>query len=158
MDYSKSGKFLYTDGHDVDVTGSTLRVKNTFYYLKGISDFGVAIIKPNKLPALIFMIPGSILLTDVFVSFIPDSFFMSLGIPSRFINGFSQVQLSIFLIVTGVLIFLTLRRRYALRIQTAEGEKKVLISKNQEYIKQISEAIRRARISLIPTPKFHQAR
>jgi membrane protein implicated in regulation of membrane protease activity len=158
MEHSKSGKFLYTDGHDVDVTSSTLRIKKTFYYLKGINDFGISIIKPNKLPALIVLVLGMTLLVDVFVSFIPDSFFISMGIPPNYVNSFAQLQLSIFLLLVGALVFLTLRRRYALRIATAEGEKKVLVSKNQEYIKQITEAIRRARLSLVPGPKFQHAR
>jgi hypothetical protein len=70
------------------------------------------------------------------------------------IFGFSFLANSLFMIagiivfLTGLVIMLKLREKYAVRIATADGEKNVVVSASREYIKQIVDALNRAFLDL----------
>ena len=145
----KEGNFLYTDGRDVVVTQSTLKTKRGVYLLKGITDLSLAVLRPQRLPGLIVTLIGLILFANGFWYFIPASFFDSLAIPARFTTANTQVFVGSIIMVLGISLMLLIPRRYAVRIETAEGEKDAVISKRREYVKQIFNAVRKARSTRI---------
>ncbi len=138
-------KFLYTDGRDVVVTQSTFQTKKTLYSLKGITDFGLAVLKPKRLPGFILLVVGLTILANGIFSFIPVSFFEFLKIPAQYTTSNIQIIIGAAIAVVGIMLTLFLQKRYALRIETAEGEKNVVVSKSKEYVDQIKNAIHKAK-------------
>ncbi len=140
--------FLYTDGRDVVVTDSQLQAKGSRYSLKGITDFGLTIIKPKILPGLLIALLGGFLIVDAFLFVIPDSFMESFLLPT---TGEGRVEMELIVGISAFLIgagyILLSRKKYALRIETAEGDKNVVISKKKEYIDQVIAALQKAKDS-----------
>ena len=139
----KNSKFLYTDGKDVVVTQSILQTGNGEYRLKGITNFSLDVLKPQRLLGFLLILAGIIMTSNLYADFfIPVSFFDSF---TRDIKLFIGVVITL----TGVGLMSLMRKRYALRIETAEGDKHVVVSKSKQYIDQIISAIRRAKLSTI---------
>lgn len=145
----KEANFLYTDGRDVVVTQSTLKTKKGVYLLKGITDLSLAVLKPLRLPGLILALIGLTLLTNGFWYFIPASFWDTLAIPARYTTANIQIFAGAIITVLGICYMVLIPKRYAVRIETAEGEKDAVVSNRREYVKQIFNAIRKARSTKI---------
>ncbi len=143
----KPDKFLYTDGYNVIVTNRRLIVKNTRYLLKGILDFGLAVLKPQRLPGLLLILLGGFLITDVFLKIIPPFLLDKLSIPATYFTIDVQILAGAGIAVIGSIYMLTVRKRYALRIATAEGDKDVVVSKHKEDVNKILTAIRQAKLA-----------
>ena len=141
----KPVKFLYTDGRDVVVTQSILKTKKGQYRLKGVTDFGLAILRPQRLPGLLFTLIGLTFAFNWYFQFIPTRFFDFFSIPSSFATSNLQLLIGISLICIGLAYMLLMKRRYVVRIETAEGKKNAVISRSKEYIDQILNAIRKAK-------------
>src|SRR6478609_11801399 len=140
-------KFLYTDGRDVVVTQSTFQTKKALYSLKGITDFGLAVLKPKRLPGLILFLVGLALVANAYFYFIPFSVFEFFSVPREYATSNIQILIGAGIACVGIALMLLLPKRYALRIETAEGKKNVVISKSKEYVDQIQAAIRKAKNS-----------
>ena len=139
----KNSKFLYTDGKDVVVTQSILQTGNGEYRLKGITNFSLDVLKPQRLLGFLLTMVGIIMTSNLYVDFfIPVSFFDSVTRDIKLLIG-------VVITLTGVGLMSLMRKRYALRIETAEGDKHVVVSKSKQYIDQIISAIRRAKLSTI---------
>ena len=147
-----SEKILYTDGHQVTVTNTFFQVKKDMYLLNGITKHGFLIIHPDRLPALLILIMGAMMLTLGALGLIPQKSipYIELGSLYLGINTLS-IMAGVFLVVVSVLVMGLVRERYAVRIATAEGEKNVVVSKSKAYISQIIEALNRAVISVVPS-------
>ena len=144
----KTAKFLYTDGRDVVVTQSTLQVKKTEYQLRGITNFGMAVITAPKLPGLVITLIGMTIVANAFFHFIPSTFFDSISFPSLDLTLDSQIIIGGSVTLAGIALLISATKRYALRIQTAEGNKNVVVSRKREYVDQILHALRKARMTL----------
>ena len=68
-------RILYTDGHDVTVTDSVIRVRKQFYRLDGITRHGFAIIRPNLIPGIIIAALGFIAVILSFTDIVQDRSF-----------------------------------------------------------------------------------
>lgn len=135
-------KILYTDGHDVVVTETMLKVKSSPYWLNGITKHGLSIIKPNRLPGFLVMLLGVVigfigLLQLISPATIPDAHFNGKYVSANTL----ALMLGGLLLLIGILIVGLVRERYAVRIATAEGEKDVIISSKKEYVAQIINAL-----------------
>jgi len=142
----KNNKFLYTDGKGVVVTQTFLQTKKIDYRLKGITDFGLSVIEPKRLPGLLMLIAGAALILNAIGIFIPNLFFKSLFIPLKIEV---EILIGAAVMMVGIAYLLIMRKRYAVRIETAEGDKNVVISKDKNYVDQILNAIRRAKLTSI---------
>jgi len=140
-------KYLYTDGRDVVVTQSTFQTKKALYSLKGITDFGLAVLKPKRLPGLILFLFGLTIAANGYFYFIPFSFFEFLKIPREYATSNIQILVGAGIACIGIALMLLLPKRYALRIETAEGKKNVVVSRSKEYVDQIQTALRKAKHS-----------
>ncbi|MGC4021406.1 MAG: DUF6232 family protein [Cyclobacteriaceae bacterium] len=144
----------YTDGHQVTVTDSGFKVKNTLYRLNGITQHGFSIIYPARIPSTLLMATGIILFVCGAWNFIPmgwNAKVMILGF-SLLINSVLMIAGTVFLVI-GLLVLFKLREKYAVRIFTAEGEKNVVVSPSREYISQIVDALNRAYMDLVKRNK-----
>jgi hypothetical protein len=147
-------KVLYTDGHEVTVTESFFQVKKTMYQLKGIIHHDFLVIQPHRIPALLMMLIGALTILVILQHWSPIKSIPELHLFSIEIHG-AQIVTAIgaTLLVTGTLILITTKERYAIHIETAEGERNVLVSKRKEYITQILDALNRAFMSLVDRRK-----
>jgi hypothetical protein len=144
-------KVIYTDGHDVTVTDSTLQVKNHEYKLDGVIKCGLMVLQPQRAPAVILLLLGIGLIIAGIMKVIDPSMVPDMTIAG---NVFTANTLALWvggaLALIGVLLFGILRERYAVRIATAEGERDAVVSDRKEYIRQIVEAINSA-VSFVHT-------
>lgn len=140
----------YTDGHQVTISDTGFKVKNTLYRLSGITRHRFLIITPPRIPSTVLMVIGTILFICGAMNFIPSAWSKDVVI-----LGFSLIINSVvmasgaFLLLAGLLIMLKLREKYAVRIFTAEGERNVVVSQSREYITQIIDALNRAFMDLV---------
>jgi len=143
----EQNKFLYSDGKEVFVTQSTLQTKKKLYRLKGITDFGLSVLRPNRIPGLIVFLIGATIAADGFLYFLPASFFEFLSIPTAYSQSNILIPIGIFIAVIGLALMVLIRRRYAVRIETAEGKKDAVVSKRKEYVDLILNAMRKGKTS-----------
>jgi hypothetical protein len=136
-------KVIYTDGHDVVVTDSTLKVKSTSYRLSGLTKAAFWTIRPDRWPGVLLILIGLIAAVCGYMGLIPSEW--SIQSNSGLISG-NMIALwgGIALFVIGLLALLFSRERYAVRIGTAEGEKNAIVSTKREYIAQIVDAVHTA--------------
>lgn len=143
-------KVIYTDGRDVTVTDSALKVKNTSYNLNGITKLTLWTIHPDRWPAIVLLLLGLTAAVLGFLRMVPAD--MNLQTGEGIVSGNTlALWVGIALAVVGVLILVFAKDRYAVRIGTAEGEKNAVVSDKREYIAQIVDAVHSA-FDLRPTP------
>jgi len=144
----------YTDGHQVTITDSGIKVKKTLYHLNGITRHGLSVIYPPRVPFILLIVLGIGLFITGTMNFIPATWNTYV-----IIFGFSFLVVSLFmgsgvlLVLLGIFVMLRLREKYAVHITTAEGEKDVVVSRSREYISQIVDALNRAFLDLIKPGK-----
>ncbi len=142
----KEANFLYTDGRNVVVTPSELQVKGSHYYLKGITAFGLALIKPQRLPGLLITLIGLAMIAENLFHFIPASWYAALSVPHYYSYSNMMMIIGVSAAIMGIALMALMPRRYALRIETAEGIKFVIVSKSKQYVDQILHAMRKAKV------------
>jgi len=152
-------EIFYTDGQDVVVTLSTLQVKDRFYRLKAIRKHGMAILEPVRLPGLIVFICGVVLsimgLANSFTSIVPASWSIT-GNAMSF-NVVAQ-WVGVLLAMGGLMLTIALRERYAVRIDTPDGEELAVVSTKREQIMEIVSALNRAFMTLDVQNSIAQSR
>ena len=135
-------KILYTDGHDVVVTETMLKVKSSPYWLNGITKHGLTILKPNRAPGYLLLFCGIIIGFIGLLQLIPSTTIPDVRINGGFVSAnVIALWLGGLLLLAGLLIIALTKQRYAVRIATAEGEKDVIVSDKKEYIAQIVNAL-----------------
>lgn len=141
-------KVYYTDGHDVVVTSSTLKVHNKEYLLPGITRHGLSTLKPVRAPGLFLFIIGMLVVVIGAYQLIPPGYIENTLIMDRWVtvNDWA-ILFGAILALTGLLIATLVKTKYAVRIATAEGESDVVVSKHREYIRQIIEGLNKAFLS-----------
>lgn len=149
----KTENVLYTDGHDVTVTESAIHVKKKWYNISGITKHNFTILQPDRLPAGILLVLGTLLEIAGAASFIPFTWIPDVYLFSTWVNAnVMAMSFGILFLVVGAVWMLLTHERYAVSITTAEGEKNVVISKSKEYIMQIIRALNEAFFARIPHP------
>jgi TM2 domain-containing membrane protein YozV len=136
-------KVLYTDGRDVTVTDSTLKIKTTAYNLSGITNLSLWTIKPERWPGVLLMLLGLALAVAGWFGVVPDS--VNIQTDNGIVTGnMLALWIGIALFVIGIVALSLGKERYAVRIATAEGEKNAIVSDKREYIAQIVDAVNKA--------------
>jgi len=138
-----SDKVIYTDGRDVTVTDSALKVRSTSYNLNGITKFSFWTIRPDRLPGILLLLLGIATALLGYLKKIPAA--MDIQTENGMLGGNTLAWgVGIALAIAGLLILLLAKERYAVRIRTAEGEKNAVVSSKREYIAQIVDAVHSA--------------
>jgi hypothetical protein len=136
-------RVIYTDGRDVVVTDSTLKVKNASYRLNGITKFYFWTIKPERWPGILLVLLGLTAAVCGLLNLLPPDMNMQTEnglLSANSIAWWGGLAMTLF----GILALAISRERYAVRIGTAEGEKNAVVSTKREYISQIVDAIHSA--------------
>lgn len=141
----KTENVLYTDGHDVIVTDTSLHVHKKWYSLSGITKHGFSIVRPMRAPGFLLLVVGALLEIIGAGKLLPATWMQHWNVNGQHFNT-AQVFIAV-----GTVVFLVgglwvwfMRERYAVSITTAEGEKNVVISRKKEYITQIIHALNEA--------------
>lgn len=138
-------KVYYTDGHDVVVTSSTLKVHNREYRLPGITRHGLSTLKPQRAPGLFLFIIGMLVVVVGAYQLVPPGFVSNTYVMNRIVTANDwTVIFGAVIALAGLMIAMLVRTKYAVRIATAEGESDVVVSKHREYIRQIIEGLNKA--------------
>ena len=136
-------KVIYTDGRDVTVTDSTLKVKSTSYKLSGVTKVMMRTIHPDRWPAIVLLLLGVAAAIFGFLNLVPAE--MSLRTDGGLVDANTlAIWVGVGLALIGIIILASMHDRYAVRIGTAEGEKNAVVSRKREYIAQIVDAIHNA--------------
>jgi hypothetical protein len=136
-------KVIYTDGRDVTVTDSTLKVKNTAYNINGITKLSLWTIRPERWPGVLLVLVGLAALICGWMGVIPGD--MNMRTDSGVLSGNTlALWIGGALFILGILVLALTHERYAVRIATAEGEKNALVSRKREYVAQIVDALNKA--------------
>lgn len=141
-------KVFYTDGHDVVVTDTSLMVKKKHYRILGITEHAMRKIKPLRLNGLFIVLLGALIcilsLLDDFSTRVSN-----INLFGEVWSG-SQVLLACgsMIVLIGVIWVFAVKPRYAVHIETAEGETDVVVSTQREYVRQIVNALNRAVMAL----------
>ena len=136
-------KVIYTDGRDVTVTDSMLKVKNTSYSLSGITKLTLWTIRPDRWPGILLLLLGLIAAVIGYLKMVPAA--MNVQTNEGVVSSNNvALWIGIALAFLGIIILLVAKERYAVRIGTAEGEKNAVVSRKREYIAQIVDAIHNA--------------
>ncbi len=139
---------LYTDGHDVTVTTAILQVKKNRYRLEGVMNHAFHVLEPNRMPVIVIFILGVMAISLAILNFTPPVDF-SVQVYSYTLSANKIILLGgVALIIISMLISVLLKKRYSVRIATAEGDKDVVISERREYVTLIVEALDQAHESL----------
>ena len=136
-------KVIYTDGRDVTVTDSALKVKNTSYKLSGITKLTLWTIRPDRWPGILLLLLGLTAAVLGFLNMVPAD--MNLRTDGGVISSNTlAIWVGLALSLIGIIILASAHERYAVRIGTAEGEKNAVVSRKREYIAQIVDAVHSA--------------
>lgn len=152
-----ANEVLYTDGQDIVVTPVSFQVKGTDYKLLGITKHGMAVIRGVRWPGILILLLGMMISLLGTAGLIPASLLSEsdIVINGKFITANKlAIWAGLSLAIIGLLSVLLAKERYAVRIATAEGEKNVVVSKKQEYVNQIINALNRA-FMVIDVKKSH---
>jgi hypothetical protein len=138
-------KVLYTDGGTVTVTESALQVKKMWYDLRGVSKYGLIILQPSRLPWLIVMVAGIVLLIAGSMKLVPggwleDMYWGDVVVTENLLTTLVGALVTL----ASIGVMLTVTERYAVSITTAEGEQQVVVSKRKEYVACIIRALNNA--------------
>jgi len=136
-------KIIYTDGRDVTVTNSDLKVKNHLYNLNGILRHGLTRLKANRIPGILLFVLGAVLIKLGMMEVFPSTYNFYLG-DTLITSSVFAAWLGVGMALAGTLQIILVRDRYAVSISTAEGEKKVVVSRHREYVTQIVDALNQA--------------
>ncbi|MGC3948500.1 MAG: DUF6232 family protein [Chryseolinea sp.] len=139
---TREDKVIYTDGDKVTVTDSIFHVRKQDYKLDGIIKHGLYVMRPSRVPAILLVLIGLVLMAAGFAEWIPANTFREVNIDGTIISA-NTMALAIggLIALIGVITIGLLRDRYAVRIATAEGERNVVVSSRKEYIAQIVDAL-----------------
>jgi hypothetical protein len=136
-------KVIYTDGRDVTVTDSTLKIKNKAYHLSGITKLRMWTIRPERWPGILLMLVGIAAAVCGWLAILPPG--MNLQTKNGVLSAnVLALWIGAGLFLIGLLAIAFSRERYAVRIATAEGEKNAIVSGKREYIAQIVDAMNRS--------------
>lgn len=141
--YMESEDIIYTDGKHVTITESALEVKNSIYSLISIRKHGLSVLRGAKFPGIALAVLGTAMVVLALFNAMP--FGLNVYENDSYV-GPNTIALWIggAMAAIGILIVLMARERYAIKIETPEGEENVVVSERKEYIVQILNALNEA--------------
>lgn len=139
-------KIFYADPQQhVIVTDSAFIVKNKEYSIPGIRNHVMKEVKPIPFHGLTFIAIGVFIALSGMFHSISFDFIPPVIVGNWTIGSYVwPIMFGTILFFWGLFMVATVKAQYALHISTAEGENDVIVSPQQEYVRQIIDALNRA--------------
>jgi len=149
-------KLYYTDGHEVMVTATALKVHNKVYRLAGIIRHNLSTLGPARAPGLIMMVAGLLIAFVGLLGYFPIGIVPSVEVAGKWAttNDYAIV-LGAVILIAGLVSLIVTKKRYAVHICTATEEADVIVSNEREYISQIVDGLDRALVARVVETTDH---
>lgn len=135
---------IYTDGHGVKITREKFYTEKKEYNLEGITNVDLARVPASKVPGVVLFVLGfaGILAGSMgwFNSIRWDSGDAIYIIDANMV----AIGLGVALILGGIIWMIASKDKYAVQIETAEGQKQAIVSKSREYAALIVASLKKA--------------
>lgn len=140
-------RVIYTDGHNVIVTETAIRVKNSLYRLKGVTRYTLSTLEPERVPALILLTFGFLLLVVGLFSVIPVSMAQGLQLGKTHVS-MNTIAFGggILFLVLGLMVSIITKKNILCALLPHWVKQDVVVSDKKEYISQIVEALDEATV------------
>ena len=135
---------IYTDGHGVKITDSTFYVHRQSYSLDGIKEIKLLKIPSRKAPGIILFVIGFILMLLGSLGSMEQVSFETARRIVVLDADMVAIVAGVLLVVTAIVVSILTKSKYAVKITTAEGEKRPLESRNREYVAHVVNSLKRA--------------
>lgn len=135
---------IYTDGHGVKITDSTFYVHRQQYSLDGIKEIKLLKMPSRKAPGIIMFIIGFALMLLGSLEALGDFAYTTAQNIVTVNADMVAIVAGVILVILAILVSIMTKSKYAVKITTAEGEKRPLESKNKEYVAHVVNALKRA--------------
>lgn len=139
-------KTVYTDGKKVTVTAYSLRVGKRLYPFEDIIQYGLRRVRPNRLPAIAFMVIGAAVAAVEYLKVIPPDIWQWVPPDVTAYNyKLSQSELvtgaGMMMFVLGLMSLFILRTRYGVHVVTAFENKNAVVTARRKHAEQIVDAM-----------------
>lgn len=135
---------IYTDGHGVKITDSTFYVHRQSYSLDGIKEIKLLKIPSSKATGVIIFITGFILMLLGSLETMGEVAYETNNKIMLINADMVAIVAGVLLVVTSIFISILTKSKYAVKITTAEGERRPLESKNKEYVAHVVNSLKKA--------------
>lgn len=135
---------IYTDGHGVKITDSTFYVHRQSYSLDGIKEIKLLKIPSSKAAGVITFIIGFILMLLGSLETMGELAYESSNNIMVINADMIAIVAGVLLVVSAIFISILSKSKYAVKITTAEGERRPLESKNKEYVAHVVNSLKKA--------------
>lgn len=139
-------KVIYTDGHGVMVTSKHFFVRRNDFNVDKIQEVEEHQIPARRIPAILFMLVGVFTMLIGYLGNL-DTVLRPLVIGNQAFRPGQWILFSgMILLIVGIFAAAGWHARYAVHIETAEGELEPVISRKRTYIRQIVKALKEAKL------------
>lgn len=135
---------IYTDGHGVKITDSTFYVHREQYNLDGIREIKLLKLPSRKAPGVVLFVIGFILMLLGSLEALGEVAYETNSSIVLMDADMIAIVGGVMLVVMAILVAILTKSKYAVKITTAEGEKRPLESQNKEYVAHVTNALKRA--------------
>lgn len=135
---------IYTDGHGVKITDSTFYVHKNQYSLDGIREIKLLKIPSRKAPGIVLFVLGFILMLLGSLNALGEVALENSENIMYLDADMIAIVAGVILVVTAILVSILTKSKYAVKITTAEGEKRPLESQNKEYVAIVVNSLKKA--------------
>ena len=137
---------IYTDGHGVKVTNSQFIVGKSEYLLQGISNVRIDMKRASRIPAVFLCLVGVAGIVTGLAHMYSNAMMQPFYIGDYMITtNHMAIIIGLILLIPGIIWLGVIHDRYALHMTTAEGEQEPIVSDKRDYIRQIANALYKAR-------------
>ncbi len=138
-------EIIYSDGHGVEITPEYFTISNNNYKVAGITDVNMIHIKPERSGAIFTIILGLLLIIAGVLQYPVQLADYSYNFGNIILNTNAfAVIVGCILLIAGITMAVIVRDKYTVRIETAEGKKDAVVSRDSNYILQIVNALKSA--------------
>lgn len=140
----KEEEIIYTDGHGVKITREKFSVEDREFYLNGITSIDLQRIPAGNTPNVILFILGALCILAGSLELF-NNFSYATSEAVYFVNSnMLVIGLGVLLLIAGIIRMVIAKDKYAVKIGTAEGEKKPFMSKDREHAAIIAASLKKA--------------
>lgn len=138
------GDIIYTDGHGVKITREKFHVEDKEFYLNGITSIDLQRVPAGNLSSILLFILGFLAIMAGSLKVFSDAGFTVQDSIYVMNSNIVAIGIGVALILAGILRMIMAKDKFAVKIGTAEGEKKPFVTSNREHAAIIVASLKKA--------------